>query len=204
MIKRVPIVATIVVIVAVVLMIWLGVWQLRIRLPQKEAYLHQLAANPLKPAIAYPAFSNDQLLFRRASGMCVQPVYTRLVGAGAAGFREIVDCRTGVEGPGMTVQLGTTHDPRVKVDWRGGIVSGYLSHVPDTRSLLSQLWDRTPARLMIVVDTPPPGLARNSAPDLAEISNNHFAYAIQWFAFAAIALIIYVLALRRRLREPAK
>ena len=41
----------------------------------------------------------------------------------------------------------------------------------------------------------------NPKPDLASVPNNHFAYAIQWFLFAGIALLIYGLALRKRLRE---
>ena len=31
-------------------------------------------------------------------------------------------------------------------------------------------------------------------------SNNHMAYAVQWFLFAATALVIYAVALRRRMR----
>jgi cytochrome oxidase assembly protein ShyY1 len=31
--------------------------------------------------------------------------------------------------------------------------------------------------------------------------NNHLAYAVQWFLFAAIALIIYIIAVRRRLQR---
>ncbi len=31
--------------------------------------------------------------------------------------------------------------------------------------------------------------------------NNHLSYAVQWFSFAATALIIYALALRRRRRD---
>jgi surfeit locus 1 family protein len=37
-------------------------------------------------------------------------------------------------------------------------------------------------------------------PSLDEIPNNHRFYAIQWFLFAGIALAIYILALRKRLR----
>ena len=33
------------------------------------------------------------------------------------------------------------------------------------------------------------------------IPNNHRMYAVQWFAFAAIALLIYGLALRKRWKE---
>jgi len=41
-------------------------------------------------------------------------------------------------------------------------------------------------------------LMANASPDPRDIPNNHWSYAIQWFAFAATALIIYALALRRR------
>ena len=53
---------------------------------------------------------------------------------------------------------------------------------------------------MIVSDSPAPGLVRTAPPNPADIPNNHLSYAFQWFAFAAAALIIYVLALRTRLQ----
>lgn len=201
--RRVPIVATVVVTVAVALMIALGLWQLLDRLPRKQAYLQQLAANPARPSIAFPTLPDDSLLFRRSSGLCLTPVTIRLAGAGAAGFRAIADCRTGAEGPGLTVQLGTTRDAFAKVRWSGGMVRGYLAHVPDSRPLLAGLWDRRPSRLMLVADAPAPGLAANAPPNLSAVPNNHLAYGVQWFFFAAVATIIYALALRRRVRPQA-
>ena len=196
--KRVPIVSTIVVVIAVAAMIGLGLWQLLDRAPKKHAYIAQLAANPTKPAIAFPRFPDETLLFRRASGTCLTPVSQRLAGAGAAGFRLIVACRTGAEGPDMIVQLGTTPDPKFKSQWNGGPVSGFISHAPDSRSLIGSLFDRTPQRLMLVADTPALGLGANGKPDLSSVPNNHLSYAVQWFFFAAIAAVIYVLAVRRR------
>ena len=38
-------------------------------------------------------------------------------------------------------------------------------------------------------------------PSGADVPNNHLAYAVQWFIFAAAALIIYILAVRRRLQR---
>ena len=99
----------------------------------------------------------------------------------------------------MVVQLGTTRDLHAKVAWGGGAITGYLSHAPDARPLLANLWDHNPKRLMLVADTPPPGLARNNPPDLSSVPNNHLAYAGQWFFFALVASIIYTLAVRRRL-----
>ena len=196
--KRLPVLPTALVALAVAAMIALGLWQLRIRLPEKEAQLAQLAANPTRSAIAYPLVPDDALLFRRTSGVCAAPVAIRLAGAGAAGFRAIADCHAGAHGPGMTVQLGTTRDPKATVAWPGGEVHGYLSHAPDARPLIATLFDHTPKPLMLIADTPPPGLARNTPPDLSAVPNNHLAYAGQWFFFAAVASIIYVLAVRRR------
>lgn len=196
--KRIPLIPTIVVALAVAAMIGLGLWQLLDRAPKKEAYLAQLAANPAKPPIAFPRFPDDRLLFRRASGLCVRVTGQRLAGAGKAGFRLIADCATGAEGPGMLVQLGTTTDPAYKDTWTGGPVTGFISHAPDARSLIGSLFDHTPQRLMIVADRPAPGLAANGQPDLSSVPNNHLSYAVQWFLFAAIAATIYALALRRR------
>lgn len=196
--RRIPVLPTVLVALAVATMIALGLWQLLIRLPEKEAQLAQLAANPARSVIAYPSVPDDALLFRRASGICIEPTAIRLAGAGTAGYRAIAKCRTGAEGPGMTVQLGTTRDPKAKLAWRGGAVSGYLTHAPDPRPLIATIFDGAPKRLMLIADTPPAGLTRNMPPDVAAVPNNHLAYAGQWFFFAAVASVIYVLAVRRR------
>ena len=196
--RRVPIVPTIVVAVAVAAMIALGLWQLVDRLPKKEAFLAQLAANPARPPIAFPRTPDDRLLFRRTSGVCLQPVSIKLAGAGASGYRAIARCRTGAEGPGMIVQLGTTRDPNAKVAWAGGPVAGFISHAPDGRSLIGSLFDRRPQDMLLVAATPPAGLAPNGRPDIASVPNNHLAYGVQWFLFAGIASVIYVLAVVRR------
>ena len=197
--RRWPLVPTVLVALAVAAMIALGLWQLLIRLPEKEAQLAQLAANPAKPAIAFPRFPDDSLLFRRASGFCLSVASIERAGAGNAGYRLIANCRTGAEGPGIKVQLGTTRDPDAKVQWGGGKVSGWISHAPDARPLIAGLFDHVPRELLLVADTPAPGLAANSRPDIGIVPNNHFAYAIQWFFFAAVASLIYVLAVRRRI-----
>ena len=55
-----------------------------------------------------------------------------------------------------------------------------------------------PLRPMLVADVPAKGLAASAPPSATGVSNNHLAYAVQWFLFAAIALIIYAIALWRR------
>ena len=71
--KRVPVVATVIVALAIAAMIGLGIWQLQ-RRGEKEALLQQYAINVALPGIAFPSNPvNDALLFRKASGMCLEP-----------------------------------------------------------------------------------------------------------------------------------
>ncbi len=196
--RRIPVIPTIVVTLTIAAMIALGLWQLLIRLPEKEAYLAQLAGNPAKPVVTFPATPDDRLLFRRTKAMCLEPVSISTAGAGAAGFRLIASCRTGIK-----VQLGTTHDPSFRLNWRGGAVSGWISHAPDATPLIGQIFRRAPQAMLLVADTPAAGLTANTQPDIGIVPNNHFAYAWQWFFFAAVAAVIYTLAVRKRLRAQA-
>ena len=201
MMRRLPLIPTLVVALAVAVMIWLGLWQLLDRLPEKRAYLEQLAANPAKPPVAYPDHADPSLLFRRAAGTCPPPVTVTVTGAGRQGFRAIGHCRAEGDGSGMIVQLGTSRDPLVKVTWNGGAVTGRIGQAPDARPWVAALFSRAPAETMLVADPPVAGLAPNQRPDAADIPNNHLSYAVQWFLFALTAVVIYALALRKRLRE---
>ena len=202
-IRRVPVLPTIVVGLAIAVMIALGFWQLLIRLPQKEAQLAQLAANPTQRPIAFPLAPDDSLLFRRASIVCREVKSISRAGAGGAGYRLIAVCGTGVAGRDVTVQLGTTRDPVKPVTWAGGPVSGWISQAPDATPLGARLFTSAPRALLLVANRPAVGLAPNTRPDLSLVPNNHLAYAGQWFFFAAVAAVIYGLAVRRRMSGPA-
>ncbi|HEU0067407.1 MAG TPA: SURF1 family cytochrome oxidase biogenesis protein [Sphingomonas sp.] len=197
---RVPVLPTIFVVLCVAVMIALGWWQLRVRLPQKEAQLAQLAANPARPPIAFPLTPDQSLLFRRTSLDCAKVESIDRNGAGGAGFRLIANCRTRAAGPPVKVQLGTTRDPMKTVTWAGGVVSGWISHAPDATPLGTRLFSQPPRELLLVADRPVAGLSPNTRPDIGLVPNNHLAYAGQWFFFAAVAAVIYALALRRRWR----
>ena len=191
--RRFPVIPTIIVALAVATMIALGLWQLLDRLPKKEAFLAQIERNPARPPVAFPRSPDDRLLFRRSSVDCRDPRDQQLAGAGGAGYRVIVRCAGGVP-----VQLGTTRDPKDRIAWSGGRIDGYISHAPDSRALITTLFDHRAQEMMLVAAAPPAGLAANRPPDLSAIPNSHLAYAGQWFFFAAIASVIYVLASRRR------
>ena len=107
--------------------------------------------------------------------------------SGEPGYVHIIDCATGAEGPGMSVEVGWSKEPNAKVIWAGGPVSGIIG--PDRHT-----------RMRLVAGSSPPGLEPSAPPSVASIPNNHRSYALQWFSFALIALVIYVLALRKRLK----
>lgn len=203
LLPRFPLIPTIVVGLCIALMVALGFWQLE-RRHEKEALLAQLAANFDKPAMAFPRYPvGDQYLFRTATAMCLEPTKWLHEGAGQYGYRLIAECRTGAEGPVLLVDMGTSMDPRFEPTWKGGPVTGTITHAPDHRPVVSLLWDKTPKTLALVSGTPAPGLGKTPKPGLGSVPNNHLAYAVQWFLFALVAAVIYVLALRLRERNAA-
>lgn len=191
MTRRLPIIPTIIVGAAVALMIGLGVWQLQ-RAKQKDRLLAQYAAAQNLPPITWPAapVAGDQLpLFRHATAMCIRPVGKRAVAGenrnGEPGYAHIFDCAAGAQGAGVSVEVGWSKNPNATVSWAGGLVSGVVA--PDSRT-----------GMRLVAASAPPGLEPSAPPSISSIPNNHRSYAFQWFAFAAIALVIYGLAVRKR------
>jgi surfeit locus 1 family protein len=201
--KRLPLVSTIIVLLAVAAMIALGVWQLD-RRGQKEALIAQYNANQSRPSMAFPAIPmGDELLFRRASAFCLEPVNETLAAGynlkGERGWRHLVSCRTGAEGPGFTVDIGWSADFKARSTWKGGMVEGVIGPVPDQRSVIERsVAEKAQQQLLLVAARAGDGLQPSATPSLEGIPNNHLAYAVQWFLFAAIALGIYGLALWRR------
>lgn len=193
MIRRLPLIPTIVVGLAIAAMIGLGIWQIG-RAREKEALIARYAAARELPPVTFPTMpvSDDLPLFRRATGFCLEPVTKRVVAgrnrAGEPGYVHIVHCRTGAEGPGMAVQIGWSKDPQVGAGWDGGSVSGVVA--PDSKY-----------RMRLVAQDPAAGLQPNGMPSIESIPNNHRMYSIQWFLFAFIALVIYLLAVRGRLKS---
>lgn len=205
--KRIPIVATMVVLFAVAAMVALGLWQLD-RAQWKEALIARYAANVAKPPVAYPRFGPvpDDVMFRKSSANCLDIAGWRVeagkTATGITGYRQIAECRTGAEGPGALIDMGVSSSPAAGVNWRGGLVSGAITTEPDHSSLFAKFFGRAPVlRPMLVANAPAPGLMVSAPPGPGTITNNHRAYAVQWFIFAAVALLIYGIALRRRLKS---
>ncbi|WP_129792362.1 SURF1 family cytochrome oxidase biogenesis protein [Sphingosinicella sp. CPCC 101087] len=199
--KRIPIVATLLVAAAVATMIGLGFWQLQ-RAEWKDRMLADYAA-----AAALPALDLDPLLargsadlptlaFRRVLVTCrARDAAPDLRGGrsrndqGAGGYSYFVPCRPGAQGLAgrLVVNAGWSPLPddrrRITLD---GIVAGTLGSA------------EAEGPIVLTSASAVPPLVPSASPTIEQIPNNHLAYASQWFFFAAAAAAIYWLALRRR------
>ena len=178
--RRMPILATIIVVAAVATMIALGIWQLG-RRAEKEALLasYQAAADAGDP-VAFPLEGEGEaVLFRRSRIDCESVIRIEAVSGtsdkGQKGWVQRATC-----GSGVIADLGYSRDI-AKPAFSGGAITGTIAPGP-----------------RLVADPPLAGLEPMAKPDPGDLPNNHLAYAGQWFFFALTALVIYVLALRRR------
>jgi len=196
MIKSIPIFVTMIVLAAVATMIGLGIWQLQ-RADWKNDLLATYENAADLPAIAYPSVpvTDNPPYFRKSSVNCLEVLQWRSVSGrsetGQSGWAHIAHCKTGgAEGPGAQIVAGwskTPDDP----EWQGGLVEGVIA--PDTAHVIR-----------LVASSSIAGLVKSQLPTTEDVPNNHIAYAVQWFLFAGIALLIYFLALRGRNRAADK
>ncbi|WP_435418131.1 SURF1 family protein [Parerythrobacter aurantius] len=189
---RFPLIPTVIVLAAVATMIALGFWQLG-RMDEKEALIARYEA-ALRDGDPRPfpgdngGAASEADLFHPAVFACDTVIGRETTAArnasGQSGYAQIARCQT-ERGP-ADVKLGWSRD-FAAIAWQGGEVRGLI--VPGGK-------DGARVRLT----QPAPGLEPLAQPDPADLPNNHLAYAGQWFFFALTALVIYVLALRRRQR----
>lgn len=189
--RRVPVLSTIAVAIAVLTMIGLGLWQLD-RLGEKTALLKRYHAAAGMDPVPLPddAEARRELLFRRTAVDCRSVGgWQAIAGRNAddvAGLVHIADCRLSGRAP-VAVAVGWSRSPEPP-KWAGGPVTGWIAPYRG-------------GEVRVIADGGVAGFAAPAPPDPADVPNNHLAYAAQWFLFAFIALIIYGLALRRRWRE---
>jgi cytochrome oxidase assembly protein ShyY1 len=205
--RRIPLIPTIVVVLAIGAMIALGLWQIR-RAHWKEGLLasyHAAAGAPALDGVS-PDADVDALAFRRAHLFCtISTPPLQLGGAnrtGDTGFRNIVGCDLS-DGRRMIADIGwTALNTKPTLPPVGKLIEATGRLIPDD-VLARRIFPGKPANLLpilVVMDRAVPGLQPSVAPSIADIPNNHRGYAAQWFLFAATAAIIYILALRRRNR----
>jgi len=190
MLARLPILPTILVLLAVGVMVRLGLWQLD-RLHEKEALLARYAAaRTMSADAAWPrdAGEAERVFYRHARIRCLRVLSVNPMAGtnarGESGLAQVAACDLG-QGGKANVVLGWSRDPAAR-QWQGGDVSGLIAPGGN-------------AGPRLVADPPLAGLEPNARPDPRDIPNNHLSYAVQWFLFALVALVIYALAVRKRL-----
>ncbi len=203
--RPIPIIATIIVIAAVITMFALGVWQWQ-RRAEKLAFIDQIEANATQPATPFPrdGLLPAELLLRKSSVNCLKVLgWEQNSGrnaAGQSGLRHIATCETDATAQPVKIVIGVADRIVEQPEFDRGVINGVLGQAPGDATLISQLGGSAPpARAMLVSTDALPGLDKPALPNADSIPNNHLAYAVQWFLFAGIALIIYGLALRKRL-----
>jgi surfeit locus 1 family protein len=189
---RIPIVASIIAIAAILTMIGLGIWQLE-RKGEKDLLLAQYEGATNLASVAYPdtaKISNILPLFRLSQVECKRVLGWRNISgandAGEAGFAHLATCET--TRSEAIVAVGWSKRPENPA-WTGGTVSGIIG-------------PHKPQAIKLVVTDRIEGFGLLAKPSPANIPNNHLLYAIQWFIFASAAAIIYGLALRSRMKSP--
>lgn len=186
--RRIPVIPTLVVLIVVAILVSLGMWQLR-RLKWKEGLLaHYAVAQRTTDEVDWTSKGvGEDLLYRRAHLTCVSVIsHSSIAGynaQGTLGMGQTADCKLPGGGRAL-VELGWSQLPNAATDWPGGEVHGVIAPGP---------------RLVAV--PPLAGLQANATPNPSQIPNNHLSYAIQWFFFATIAVVIYAIALWKRLKR---
>lgn len=187
--RRIPIIPTFVVLAAVAVMVALGVWQLQRAQWKGELIAQYRQAQALSASVPWPQdeAQHEGALYRHSQFQC-----ERVLGVSAAagtsdkgenGWAHFAACAL-VGGGEAEVALGWSRDPQ-SPQWQGGEVRGFVG--------------RKPQGIRLVALPPQAGLQQLALPDPGDLPNNHLMYAGQWFFFALTALVIYVLALRKRL-----
>jgi len=182
--RQLPFFPTLIVLAAVCTMIALGVWQLGRRAEKEALIAHYAEVASSAEAVDFPfAGSGEGVLFRRSRIDCTTVIGVEAVSGtsarGQKGWVQRATCAVGTNAP-VPVDLGFSRD-LVTPSFTGGAIAGIIASGP-----------------RLVADPPVAGLEPMAKPDPGDLPNNHLAYAGQWFFFALTALVIYVLALRRR------
>lgn len=171
-------------------MIGLGVWQLERRAWKEALIARYERAEAMSSAVPWPrsAEERERALFRHSQVRCDRVLSQGAIAGrnlrGETGWAQTARC--GLDGGGEAdVALGWSRDPTVR-GWAGGEVLGFVA--PGAGSAVR-----------LIAAPPLAGLEPLARPDPRDIPNNHLAYAAQWFFFAAVAAVIYALALRKRL-----
>lgn len=188
-----PVVPTMMVALALPILVGLGIWQIS-RMHWKDQLLADMQRNANAPRLAItgpiPADANFRAVELQLDCSAQPPSYEAARNLkGANGWATILACK----GPGgESVQLleGWSERPDAWAKMATQPAAG-------VRHIRGWTMRGVKAAWRVYPDSAPPPFQPVQPPSPDELPNNHFSYAIQWFSFAAILLVIYGLWLRR-------
>lgn len=192
MIRGLPIFATLLVAAASATMVALGIWQLERAEWKADLIARSIAAQASDSQVDWPQGADDVegAIFHRSAFLCERVLGTRSAAGtnamGGKGWAHYATCA--LKGGGEAeVGLGWSRQPVEAPEWTGGEVTGFVSP--------------TPKYARLIAAPPQAGLEALARPDPSDLPNNHMAYAVQWFFFAITALVIFLLAVRRKAKD---
>lgn len=222
---RFPFGLTIVCIIALVILIGLGTWQVQ-RLQWKQGLIARSEAAATLPPVSLEALAQlSDPEFRKAVLTCdfqTKPfVELQSIHDGQAGVRLISTCEGWLVDLGFVPDTVTDRPARQQAAIPGIIAEARRVEAPngfapppegnrfyarDTAAMSRALGVQGPVRPYVLFATgsawPQWQVLEPSAPPAA-FSNNHLGYALTWFGLASALIAFYIVLLRRRLRGPA-
>jgi surfeit locus 1 family protein len=181
-----------------VVLVVLGVWQLQ-RLAWKEKILANIAAPVL--ALRQPVLLTPELEMRRVTVFCAGPFKQLRLPDYSSFTSQLHDYTTCTGRNGIEYVIDHGFNPKAmnadsiaKRQFTGTVRAWLAARWFDTVAGIptvtrENFGPKTKISAYFVKEGPPP--------DVANISNNHFTYALQWFAFAAVLGIVYGIYARR-------
>lgn len=204
--RRIPVVPTVMTLVMLAILIYLGVWQLQ-RAEWKRARIAELTAAqslpPLEPGDYLRAMTGEaSVQYRRAELPCspgkVLPYGLKggSSAGGVSGYLVLVSCRPNNRPPDIVAVAG----------WTRRSDAAAVPIVVDTvfrGTIIEKPFGKAKGRpqFMLIAENPVAPLEQPRLPQPGDLPDNHFSYALQWFSFAAVLAVIYGIWLRRRLRS---
>ena len=207
--NRLPLGATLLTLIMVPVLVWLGFWQL-----QRREWKHGLQAEltraaslpPVTPREFLDAMAGSKSLqFRRAQIDCrpgpVTPYDIKggTSAGGEGGYRVLVACRDPAKrytrGPDIVVVAGWT--PRLDAIKTLDLDTSFDG------TIIEHPYDKEPGRplFLLIPKSAIPPLLPSRIPTPGELPDNHLSYALQWFAFATTLAVIYAIYFWRWRRE---
>ena len=206
--RRLPLIPTLMTLIMVGAMIYLGFWQL-----ERREWKHKLIASleaaqhlpPVTPSEFYRSMIGaGSVQYRRAVVAChpgrVTPYDFRggESATGQSGFLVLIACRepafTRGRGPDIVVVAGFSDRPELRQPL-----------IVDTEfdgTIIERPYDKQPGRpmFMLIPKTAVPPLKPSRLPSPEDLPDSHLSYAVQWFSFATILAVIYAIFILRRPR----